>query len=48
MHKLTNSKFWLLDPKKTQVVFNSSWMNSMGAGDLVRLACIDSGSYVRT
>ena len=30
--------FKILDPEKTQVVFNSSWMNEMGAADLIQLA----------
>lgn len=30
--------FKILDPDKTQVVFNSSWMNKLNAADLVRLA----------
>ena len=30
--------FKLLDPEKTLVMFNSSWMNEMGAADLVQLA----------
>jgi tyrosyl-tRNA synthetase len=30
--------FKILDPKKTLVVFNSSWMGEMGAADLIQLA----------
>ncbi len=30
--------FKILDPEKTQVVFNSSWMGEMGAADLIQLA----------
>jgi len=30
--------FKILDPEKTLVVFNSSWMNDMGAADLIQLA----------
>lgn len=30
--------FKILDPEKTQVVFNSEWMGKMGAADLVQLA----------
>jgi len=30
--------FKILDPEKTQVVFNSEWMGKMGAADMVRLA----------
>ena len=30
--------FKILDPKKTQVVFNSSWMGEMSAADLIGLA----------
>ena len=30
--------FKILDPEKTQVVFNSHWMNDMTAADMVRLA----------
>ena len=30
--------FRILDPQKTQVVFNSSWMGEMRAGELIRLA----------
>ena len=30
--------FKILDPEKTLVVFNSSWMNEMGAADLIQLA----------
>jgi tyrosyl-tRNA synthetase len=34
----TEQVFKILDPEKTQVVFNSSWMNDMSAVDLIRLA----------
>ncbi|MDX1573706.1 MAG: tyrosine--tRNA ligase [Methylophaga sp.] len=30
--------FKILDPQKTQVVFNSHWMNDMSAADMIRLA----------
>ena len=30
--------FKILDPEKTLVVFNSSWMNEFGAADLIQLA----------
>ena len=30
--------FKILDPDKTRVVFNSSWMSNMGAADLIQLA----------
>ena len=30
--------FKILDPDKTQVVFNSHWMNDMTAADMIRLA----------
>ena len=30
--------FRVLDPEKTRVVFNSSWMNEMGSADMIRLA----------
>lgn len=30
--------FKILDPAKTLVVFNSSWMNAMGAADMIQLA----------
>ncbi len=30
--------FKILDPNKTQVMFNSSWMNSMSSADLIQLA----------
>ncbi|MBN7768446.1 tyrosine--tRNA ligase [Marinobacter daepoensis] len=30
--------FKILDPDKTRVVFNSAWMNSMTAADMIRLA----------
>ena len=30
--------FKILDPDRTRVVFNSEWMSSMGAADLIRLA----------
>ena len=30
--------FKILDPEKTLVMFNSSWMNDMGAADLIQLA----------
>jgi tyrosyl-tRNA synthetase len=33
-----NQVFRILDPAKTAVVFNSSWMNQMSAADLVQLA----------
>lgn len=28
----------ILDPEQTEVLFNSSWMNKMGASDMIRLA----------
>ncbi|SIO19729.1 tyrosyl-tRNA synthetase [Sulfurivirga caldicuralii] len=34
----TEQVFKILDPEKTQVVFNSSWMNDLSAVDLIRLA----------
>ncbi len=34
----TEQVFKILDPEKTQVVFNSSWMNDLTAVDLIRLA----------
>jgi tyrosyl-tRNA synthetase len=34
--------FKILDPKKTEVVFNSSWMNKLNAADLVRLASVST------
>ncbi|MGM0450413.1 MAG: tyrosine--tRNA ligase [Pseudomonadota bacterium] len=30
--------FRVLDPEKTRVVFNSDWMNELGAADMIRLA----------
>jgi tyrosyl-tRNA synthetase len=30
--------FKILDPDKTEVVFNSTWMNQLGASDMIRLA----------
>ena len=30
--------FKILDPAKTRVVFNSDWMNKLGAADMIRLA----------
>ncbi len=30
--------FKILDPERTRVVFNSSWMNKMSAADMIRLA----------
>ncbi len=30
--------FKILDPEKTQVVFNSQWMNALNAADLIKLA----------
>jgi len=30
--------FKVLDPKKTQVMFNSEWMNKLGPADLIKLA----------
>ena len=30
--------FKILDPHKTQIVFNSAWMNKMDATDLIKLA----------
>lgn len=30
--------FRVLDPEKTRVVFNSNWMNDLGAADMIRLA----------
>lgn len=34
----TEQVFKILDPEKTQVVFNSKWMNALTAADLIRLA----------
>ncbi len=34
----TEQLFKILDPAKTEVVFNSSWMSQFGAADLIRLA----------
>jgi len=34
----TEQVFKILDPDKTQVVFNSAWMNDLSAADLIRLA----------
>lgn len=34
----TEQVFKILDPAKTEVVFNSSWMGKMDAGDMIRLA----------
>ena len=34
----TEQVFKILDPTKTEVVFNSTWMSQFGAADLVRLA----------
>ena len=33
-----NQVFRILRPEQTEVVFNSAWMDTLGAGDLVRLA----------
>ena len=33
-----NQVFRILKPEQTEVVFNSAWMDKLGAGDLVRLA----------
>ncbi|QHG92421.1 tyrosine--tRNA ligase [Coxiella endosymbiont of Amblyomma sculptum] len=30
--------FRILDPKKTKIIFNSTWMNTLKASDLIRLA----------
>lgn len=32
--------FKILDPKKTKIVFNSTWMNKINAADMIRLASI--------
>jgi tyrosyl-tRNA synthetase len=32
--------FKVLDPKKTQVMFNSEWMNKLGPADLIKLAAM--------
>ena len=32
--------FKILDPERTQVMFNSTWMNDMNAADMVRLAAL--------
>ena len=34
----TKQVFKILDPKKTQVMFNSEWMNEMSPADLIQLA----------
>jgi tyrosyl-tRNA synthetase len=34
----TEQVFKILDPEKTEVVFNSTWMGQFGAADLIRLA----------
>ena len=34
----TEQVFKILDPEKTEVVFNSTWMGKMDAGDMIRLA----------
>ena len=34
----TTQVFKILDPKKTEVCFNSSWMDKLGAADMVKLA----------
>ena len=34
----TEQVFKILDPAKTEVVFNSTWMGKMDAGDMIRLA----------
>ncbi len=34
----TDQVFKILDPEKTEVVFNSQWMNEMGAAGMVQLA----------
>ncbi|MGH7899610.1 MAG: tyrosine--tRNA ligase [Candidatus Binatia bacterium] len=33
-----NQVFRILDPERTEIRFNSEWMDALGAGDLVRLA----------
>ena len=33
-----NQVFKILDPERTQVVFNSSWMDALSAADLIHLA----------
>ena len=34
----TSQVFKILDPEKTTVVFNSTWMNAMSSADMIRLA----------
>ena len=34
----TDQVFKILDPDRTQVMFNSAWMDALGAADLIRLA----------
>lgn len=34
----TDQVFKILDPERTEVVFNSAWMDKLGAADLIRLA----------
>lgn len=34
----TEQVFKILDPKKTKIIFNSSWMNTLTAADLIKLA----------
>ena len=37
-HTYTDQVFKILDRDRTEVVFNSSWMDRMGAADMIRLA----------
>ncbi|MCB1906787.1 MAG: tyrosine--tRNA ligase [Rhodocyclaceae bacterium] len=34
--------FRILDPERTEICFNSRWMNDLGAGDLIRLASLQT------
>ncbi len=38
----TEQVFKVLDRERTQVVFNSSWMDKLGAADMIRLAAIQT------
>jgi len=37
-HSYTEQVFKILDPEKTEVVFNSSWMDALGSAGIIRLA----------
>ena len=38
--------FKILDPEKTEVCFNSTWFESMGAADMIKLAALHTVTHM--